>query len=122
MRNTDVIANIAQEKAAIIEQIKILLDRLAKLDSIQNQNDIQMLSGTEKQNTPRMPIMLTIKECAKEIEGVGEYTIRQLVAQNKVKYFRTGNGGRSKVLVNRDSVIEYFMTVNGDHLMSKRGG
>ena len=40
MGNTDVIANIAQEKAAIIEQIKSLLERLAKLDSIQNLDNI----------------------------------------------------------------------------------
>ena len=119
MGNTDVIANIAQEKAAIIEQIKILLERLAKLDSIQNLDNIRMLSDSEEQDAPKMPIMLTIKECAKEIEGLREYTVRQLVAQNKVKYFRTGSGGRSKVLVNRDSVIEYFMSVTGDHLTSK---
>lgn len=82
-------------------------------------NPIHLISGSEEQDAPKMPIMLTIKECAKEIEGLRDYTLRQLVAQNKVKYFRTGSGGRSKVLVNRDSVIEYFMSVTGDHLTSK---
>ena len=52
--------------------------------------------------------MLTIKECTEVIQGLSEHTIRQLVAQGKVKSVRTGEGKRGKILVNKADLISYF--------------
>jgi hypothetical protein len=61
------------------------------------------------QQTTAKPVeMLTIKECTKVIQGLSEHTVRQLVAQDKVKYIRTGQGKRGKILVNKADLLEYF--------------
>jgi hypothetical protein len=61
------------------------------------------------QQTTAKPVeMLTIKECAQTIKGLSEHTVRQLVAQDKVKYIRTGQGKRGKILVNKADLLEYF--------------
>ena len=52
--------------------------------------------------------MLTIKECTELIEGISEHSIRMLIAQGKVKAFRTGEGVRGKYLVNKESLLSYF--------------
>lgn len=52
--------------------------------------------------------MLTIKESAALISGLSEHTVRQLVAQNKIKYVRTGEGKRGKILVNKADLLAYF--------------
>ncbi len=52
--------------------------------------------------------MLTIKECTEVIRGLSEHTVRQLVAQGKVKYIRTGEGKRGKILVNKAELLAYF--------------
>ena len=52
--------------------------------------------------------MLTIKECTDVIHGLSEHTVRQLVAQGKVKYIRTGQGKRGKILINKADLMEYF--------------
>lgn len=52
--------------------------------------------------------MLTIKECTEVIRGLSEHTVRQLVAQGKVKYIRTGEGKRGKILVNKADLLAYF--------------
>lgn len=50
---------------------------------------------------------LTIKECTKVAAGLSEHTIRQLVAQKKVKFIRTGQGKRGKILINKASLLAY---------------
>ena len=52
--------------------------------------------------------MLTIKECVKAVHGVSEHSIRQIVAQGKVKSVRTGEGKRGKILVNKADLLAYF--------------
>lgn len=52
--------------------------------------------------------MLTIKECTDVIHGLSEHTVRQLVAQGKVKSVRTGEGKRGKILVNKSDLVAYF--------------
>ena len=54
------------------------------------------------------PEMLTIKECAALVAGLTEHTVRMLVKQNKVKYIRCGEGARGKILVSKDSLIQYL--------------
>lgn len=43
--------------------------------------------------------LLTIQECTQVVNGLSEYTVRQLVAQWKIKYIRTGEGKRGKILI-----------------------
>jgi hypothetical protein len=70
---------------------------------------IQLTEDENAQQTTAKPVeMLTIKECTKVIQGLSEHTVRQLVAQNKVKYIRTGQGKRGKILVNKADLLEYF--------------
>ena len=52
--------------------------------------------------------MLTIKEAAATVKGVSEHTIRKLVNQGKVKYIRTGEGERGKILISKQSLLAYF--------------
>lgn len=52
--------------------------------------------------------MLTIKECAQKVHGLSEHTVRQLVAQNKISYIRTGQGKRGKILINKQALLNYL--------------
>lgn len=74
---------------------------------------IQLTEGNENvphtaQQANKPVEMLTIKECAEVIQGLSEHTVRQLVAQGKVKSVRTGEGKRGKILVNKADLIAYF--------------
>jgi hypothetical protein len=70
---------------------------------------IQLTEDENAQQTTAKPVeMLTIKECTKVIQGLSEHTVRQLVAQDKIKYIRTGQGKRGKILVNKADLLEYF--------------
>ncbi len=61
-----------------------------------------------KEPAPEKVEMLTIKESAELIGGLSEHTVRQLVAQGKVKSVRTGEGKRGKILVNKADLLMYF--------------
>lgn len=52
--------------------------------------------------------MLTIKECAQTVHGLSEHTIRQLIAQSKIPYIRTGQGKRGKILINKQALLDYL--------------
>lgn len=52
--------------------------------------------------------MLSIKECLELVEGLTEYTLRQLLIQKKVKFIRAGEGKRGKFLINLDSLLSYM--------------
>ena len=54
--------------------------------------------------------MLTIKECAQQISGLSEHTIRQLVLQNKLPHIRTGQGQRGKILIPKSALLDYLKT------------
>ena len=54
--------------------------------------------------------MLTIKECARQISGLSEHTIRHLVLQNKLPHIRTGKGKQGKILIPKSALLEYLRT------------
>ena len=82
------------EKKAIIASILQMLDRL---------------SDDSEQSKPQHPVeMLTITECTELVRGLSAHTVRRLVAQNKVKHFRTGEGKRGKILVNMDDLLAFL--------------
>ncbi|MBQ6040344.1 MAG: helix-turn-helix domain-containing protein [Oscillospiraceae bacterium] len=62
----------------------------------------------EKQTETKPMEMLTIKECTKAVRGVSEHTIRKLVAQGRVRYIRTGEGKRGKILISKQSLLDYL--------------
>ena len=62
----------------------------------------------EKQAEPQLMEMLTIKECTKAIKGISEHTVRKLVAQGRVRYIRTGEGERGKILISKQSLLDYL--------------
>ena len=73
----------------------------------------EVIEAEEKENKPvseaAAPIeMLTIKECIKEVRGLSEHTLRQLIAQDKIPYIRTGQGKRGKILINKSALLKYL--------------
>ena len=89
------------EKKAIVDNILELLIQLTE----DGENSAPQ---TTKAPTTDKVEMLTIKESAALISGLSEHTVRQLVAQNKIKYIRTGEGVRGKILVNKADLLDYF--------------
>ena len=63
---------------------------------------------TDEESTDKPLEMITVKECTEAVKGLSEHTVRQLIAQGKVKYIRTGHGKRGKILVNKDDLINLF--------------
>ena len=75
----------------------------------------EVIEAEEKESKPvpeaTAPIeMLTIKECVKAVSGLSEQTIRQLIAQGKIPYIRTGQGKRGKILINKSALLNYLNT------------
>ena len=90
-----------KNKTEIIAQIAALLSQLV------DDNDNQQ--NTPAAKNPESPVeMLTIKECAEAVTGLSEHTIRQLVAQEKIPYIRTGKGKRGKILISKAALLEYL--------------
>ena len=83
------------------ELIKMVIDILESYIEVD-----ETTTQTPDDSTPIE--LLTIQECTKEINGLSEYTVRQLVAQGKVKYIRTGEGKRGKILIPKQSLLDYF--------------
>lgn len=85
-----------EQKQEILSDINKLLDRFIEFDTI-------------KAVVPELPVeLLTIKECAKEISGLSEHTIRQLVAQDKIPAIRTGQGKCGKILINKFALLDFL--------------
>ena len=83
----------------IIAQISALLRQLENGEPTEK----------EIENNSEKPLeMLTIKECAEAVKGISEHTIRQLVAQNKIPYIRTGQGKRGKILINKSALLGFL--------------
>ena len=90
-----------KNKTEIIAQIAALLSQLV------DDNDNQQ--NTPAAKNPESPVeMLTIKECAEAVKGLSEHTIRQLVAQEKIPYIRTGKGKSGKILISKAALLEYL--------------
>lgn len=81
---------------------ELLQKVLALLDGSKPKED-----GNFKANDDNIE-MLTIKECAQTVHGLSEHTVRQLVAQNKIPYIRTGQGKRGKILINKKVLLDYL--------------
>ena len=89
------------QKKAIVDNILELLIQLTE-------DGEETVPHTNTAPTSNKVKMLTIKECTDVIQGLSEHTVRQLVAQGKVKSGRTGAGKRGKILVNKDDLLSYF--------------
>lgn len=87
----------------ITEKNKIIDNIMSLLIQLTNEEDVAATNENSK-----FVEMLTIKECTAVVHGLSEHTVRQLVAQDKVKYIRTGEGKRGKILVNKADLLKYF--------------
>ena len=83
----------------IISQISALLRQLE--DGETTEKEIEKISEKPLE-------MLTIKECTEVVKGISEHTIRQLVAQNKIPFIRTGQGKRGKILINKSALLDFL--------------
>lgn len=93
------------EKREIVNTIINLLLQLTAEEEVQE----QPATASKSVKAPVQSVrMLTIKECTELIEGIFEHSIRMLIAQGKIKAFRTGEGIRGKYLVNKESLLCYF--------------
>ncbi len=90
--------NTNATKTEIIAQIVSLLTQLAETEETKPAAPIT--------DTPME--MLTIKECTDVVKGLSEHTVRQLVAQDKIPYIRTGQGKRGKILISKTALLTYF--------------
>lgn len=90
-----------KNKTEIIAQIAALLSQLVESGDDKNNEPVAISAATPVE-------MLTIKECAKAVTGLSEHTIRQLVAQEKIPYIRTGKGKRGKILISKAALLEYL--------------
>ncbi len=87
-------------KQELIAQVIALLDALIEVED--NTPPITVIAK-------KQPIeMLTIKECTEAVKGLSEHTVRQLVAQEKIPFIRTGQGNRGKILVSKAALLEYL--------------
>ena len=86
------------EKEHIVDEIINLLVKLTESDD-------QSEPRTKEKKSAEM---LTIKECCEFVHGVSEHSIRQFVAQGKIKSIRTGDGKRGKILVNKEDLLAFF--------------
>ena len=74
-------------------------------------NEVIEAEEREVVPTPETPApieLLTIKECVKAVSRLSEHTVRQLIAQDKIPYIRTGQGRRGKILVNKSALLKYL--------------
>ncbi len=86
-------------KQELIAKIAALLNEVIEVEE----------QAAEVISSPAKPVeMLTIKECSEAVKGLSEHTVRQLVAQEKIPYIRTGQGKRGKILISRAALLEYL--------------
>ena len=87
-----------ENKTEIMAQIVALLTQLIDENT----------APTPEMKTSAPVEMLTIKECTLAVSGLSEHTVRQLVAQKKIPYIRTGQGKRGKILISKAALLEYL--------------
>ena len=93
------------EKREIVNNILELLLQLTADEEPQPHTAMGQMSPKAPATSVKM---LTIKECTELVEGISEHSVRMLIAQGKIKAFRTGEGVRGKYLVNKESLLSYF--------------
>ena len=85
-----------KNKHEIIDQIHNLLAEL--------EDDEPVAASVE----PKPLELLTIKECTEVVKGLSEHTVRKLVSQGRIRYIRTGEGERGKILISKQSLLDYM--------------
>lgn len=104
---------IEMNKAIKNETIKEIIELLSSLLDDES-TSFSADKKTSKPPSDRQDIeqleMLPIKKCTELVKGLSEHTIRTLVAQKKIKYLRCGQGERGKILIDKQSLIEYCNT------------
>ena len=88
-------------KQELIAQIVTMLGAMIEAD------DEQVQTVTEQKSSAPVE-MLTVKECTEAVKGLSEHTVRQLIAQEKIPFIRTGQGKRGKILVSKAGLLEYL--------------
>ena len=88
-----------KQKQELIAEVVTLLQAKLEADTVQS---------APVPSIPQKVEMLTINECTKEIKGLSEHTVRQLIAQDKLPYIRTGQGKKGKILISKNALISYF--------------
>lgn len=86
-------------KQELIAQIVAMLNAVIEVE-----NEKQVTEQTSVEPVE----MLTVKECTEAVKGLSEHTVRQLVAQEKIPFIRTGQGKRGKILVSKAGLLEYL--------------
>lgn len=85
-----------ERKQDILRQISELL------------NGIDEPTKTVAITAPEKVELLTIKECSEVVQGLNEYTVRQLIARKEIPSIRTGQGKNGKILVPKAALLAYF--------------
>lgn len=88
-----------KERQNLLTQITVFINNLAVDDENKAPDEPKKIDKVE---------LLTIKECANEVNGLSECTVRQLVAQGKLPHIRSGAGKRGKILIPKTALLEYF--------------
>ncbi len=91
-----------RNKQELIQQVVNLLNALIEVEELPTAPPTTSINEQVE--------MLTIKECAQQISGLSEHTVRQLVLQNKLPHIRTGQGKRGKILIPKSALLDYLKT------------
>lgn len=103
------IMTIAEKKEIVNQIISLLIQLTVDDDHHEVVKEVPVSVAVEQPKPKKNEVsFLTIKECTKLIHGLSDHTMRLLIAQNKVTYFRAGAGERGKILVNKESLLSYF--------------
>lgn len=98
---------IAEKKEIVNQIISLLIQLTVDDDHHEVVKEVPVSVAVEQPKPKKNEVsFLTIKECTKLIHGLSDHTMRLLIAQNKVTYFRAGE--RGKILVNKESLLSYF--------------
>ena len=100
---------IAEKKEIVNQIISLLIQLTVEDDHHEIVKEVPVPVAIEQPKTKKDNVsFLTIKECTELVHGLSDHTMRMLIAQNKVTYFRAGAGERGKILVNKESLLSYF--------------
>ena len=98
-----------KHRRSILLTMKTKQDLIAQIVTLLNEVIEVEAKEAEAVSRPSVPMeMLTIKECTQAVSGLSEHTVRQLIAQDKIPYIRTGQGKRGKILISKAALLEYL--------------
>ena len=100
---------ITEKKEIVNQIISLLIQLTVEDDHHEIVKEVPVPVAVEQPKPKKDNVsFLTIKECTELVHGLSDHTMRMLIAQNKVTYFRAGAGERGKILVNKESLLSYF--------------